>query len=554
MSLYSRLLFLLVPLACIPVVVAISLLMLHNDHSQAQGDDLLLEMVHAHENIKRSNNQLKSVMEADYIAGYEQLVNEIAKGIDAIAGNMERVAEFANDLPDMHRFVIEQDEKAKVRLKAAFKGLTNSNNFSTMAVLSASGKDLLQVNGVYLPEGGDPIFDAFVPKNTITDESQTEWYQYFISHSGTTRSIVQDADIGREIAILTVMVPVRLRSNKVAQSNIDVDAIVRVSAPLANILRDFSLGDELKGSPFGIVIGDQYISMEGSKTWQPFSGLEKVGADCSIEAWFLDNKACLLLHVPDNAVQHASTIITVLNEQAEQGMTAVERLLAASQMRTDDAIWQAVSILAVLAIIGILIGMRAATSLTQRLRRLSNQARVIASGDLDQQAAVKGNDEVGELAQQFERMRLQVKNYLADLQKNNQQLKDAMEIKSRFVATMSHEIRTPINGVIGLSHLLAETELNDEQRDYAETINSSGNALLSLVNDILDFSKLEAGRMDLAHENFSPRVVLEETVDIIKVRIGDNPVELNVVIAPEVPRNVTGDADRFAPGFIKSFR
>ena len=119
-----------------------------------------------------------------------------------------------------------------------------------------------------------------------------------------------------------------------------------------------------------------------------------------------------------------------------------------------------------------------------------------------------------------------------------------LKAKAEFLAKISHEIRTPMNGVLGMTELLLGTPLSAKQRDYVQTIHSSGNELLTLINEILDISKLESGQIELDDVQFDLNALIEDSLDIFRAKAEQQKVELISFMQPQVPRVISGDPTR----------
>ena len=242
----------------------------------------------------------------------------------------------------------------------------------------------------------------------------------------------------------------------------------------------------------------------------------------------------------------------------------VEEPLTEAYAPLRAAIWRTAILLVAFLGLAVATSILLARRLVKPIESIQVAAAKIGSGELDQRIEVESNDELGALAEEFNRMaaRLQ-ESYsglelkveerthelalaLSALDVKGRELEAASQHKSDFLANMSHELRTPLNAILGFSQVLREQmvgDVNEKQAEYLDDILSSANHLLSLINDVLDLSKVEAGQVELEFAPFSLHDSLERGVVMVRERATKDGVRIALVADPDVDI-VEGDERR----------
>lgn len=207
--------------------------------------------------------------------------------------------------------------------------------------------------------------------------------------------------------------------------------------------------------------------------------------------------------------------------------------------------WFKLLIVVMLAFIVVVATRFRIANIQQQKRQLEKQVKQRTVEALEKSEIVKRQSENLQLAnQELKQLNEELLLQRNEAEQARLEAERANQAKTTFLATMSHEIRSPMNGVLGMTSILAETELKHEQRQYLDIIKVSGENLLNVINDILDFSKIESGMMELDKHDFNLRAVVEEVFDLFLGKAAHSRIELLYRIDPMIPEVINSDAVR----------
>ena len=290
--------------------------------------------------------------------------------------------------------------------------------------------------------------------------------------------------------------------------------------------------------------------------------------------YVVDGQDRVIAHPNSSTVLQETLFEVPLGNGTHVGLDGEQKLLVSQQIQFGNQIFTVVSevpvgtafasayniilvtvVLMVLTfIVAIVLSLWATGQIVQPIEQLTNTAEKIANGDFEKRAQVRSNDEIGRLAQNFNKMTSQLVDGITNLNSTNRELKIAAarikeeaRLKSEFMSTMSHELRTPLNAIIGFAGIMLQGmggEIDMDAEHMVRRIENNSVRLRNLINEILDLAKIEAGRMDIVSEPFNPHQLAEGWHAEMQALATEKSLDFVVETDPAIPDELYGDRER----------
>jgi len=436
----------------------------------------------------------------------------------------------------------------EIQITPILDDLIERHSLSQIHVVDVNGKEILRFARKRVPPGGDPVFDLEPIPNISTDESGTEWYLSRVKAplGKVDTTVYFDRDFGEKVPVpvLSLSIPLRFQNSRFSREDGDLEGYLQISIPI----RDFSQSifnqsrDEtriLLLSRTGLIVE----SMEREQIGHAFE--ERDHPDSIVFREFtLEDTVEICVLANRGKFLEESIFVRDLSDSVNQSVHTAAAMAKGVERETRKIARYAIAGAILLPIFALVVGFWIAHRIATPIKSLTRSAQNISRGDLETEVRIESGDEIGVLGNNFNEMRRRIKQQIEDLKQAQLAALAAAQAKGEFLANMSHEIRTPMNGVLGMLELLLYTDLNDEQREYAETSLSCANSLLSLLNDILDFSKIEAGKLSIESVEVRIRPLVGEIAGLVSRMAREKNLEFSFRIDDEVPDLFMGDPTR----------